>query len=77
MQLETIAIVGAYWPRGMELPLLCVAPPFYFLAHTIISSTFFILNVLESTGAETWRGLGDGPPKFEVGTAHASVPPIF
>ena len=22
-------------------------------------------------------GWGDGPPKFEVGTAHASVPPIF
>jgi len=22
-------------------------------------------------------GLGDGPPKFEVGTAYAFVPPIF
>src|SRR6218665_3235994 len=27
-------------------------------------------------GGDT-EGLGDGPPKFEVGTAHASVPPIF
>src|SRR6218665_656635 len=26
---------------------------------------------------EDLGGLGDGPPKFEVGTAHASVPPIF
>ena len=31
----------------------------------------------EAMGRDLGGVRGDGPPKFEVGTAHAYVPPIF
>ena len=46
------------------------------MTFSLILGTFLVIARLLYRGRDL-GGLGDGPKKFEVGKAHASVPPIF